>query len=81
MVESLRHRGPNDTGTWHRKTNSGLVTLGHTRLSIIDLSDAGQQPMTYKHLSLVFNGEVYNYGELRQELRSLGHRFKTSTDT
>lgn len=69
-----------DAGAARRR---GPVGLGHRRLSIIDLSDAGRQPMTTADggVWLVFNGEIYNYVELRSELMSLGHRFHTATDT
>ena len=80
MVASQRHRGPNATGMHVSRT--GLAALGHNRLSILDLSDAGRQPMTDPdgRYWIVFNGEVYNYLELRQELA--GHySFRTQTDT
>lgn len=76
-VGALAHRGPDDVGI----EDSGLVILGHTRLSIIDLSAAGHQPMRHGSIRLVFNGEIYNYRELRSELSDLGHRFDTDTDT
>jgi asparagine synthase (glutamine-hydrolysing) len=77
MTKSLRHRGPDDHGTYV----DGLAGLGHTRLSIIDLN-RGHQPMTNedKSLWIVFNGEIYNYRELRQELKH-DHRFSTDSDT
>ena len=79
MAERLRHRGPDGEGTYF----SGPVGLAHRRLAIIDLSDEGRQPMANEDGSLwiVFNGEVYNYLELREDLRALGHRFATATDT
>ena len=75
MRDSLRHRGPDDAGAWW--SDDGRVGLGHRRLAIIDLSAAGRQPMTDATgaLQIVFNGEIYNYLELRQELEALGHRF------
>lgn len=78
MVAALRHRGP-DTQS-HRRA-AGAV-LGHARLSIIDLS-GGDQPMAdeAQHRWIVFNGEIYNYRELREELIRLGHRFRTQSDT
>jgi len=60
---------------------SSALVLGHRRLSIIDLSKDGHQPFTYKNLSLVYNGEIYNYKELRKELEDIGYSFKTNTDT
>lgn len=79
MVERLRHRGPDGEGTYF----SGAVGLAHCRLAIIDLSPEARQPMANADGSLwiVFNGEVYNHPELREELRALGHRFVTATDT
>ena len=80
MVASQRHRGPNASGMHVSRT--GLAALGHNRLSILDLSDAGRQPMADPdgRYWIVFNGEVYNYLELRQELA--GHySFRTQTDT
>jgi len=60
--------------------NSSII-LGHRRLSIIDLSSAGHQPFIYEHLSMVYNGEIYNYLELKEELKKFGYEFKTKTDT
>ena len=78
MVGAIRHRGPDGSGLYrdHR------VGLGHSRLSIIDVA-TGQQPMSNEDNSLwvVFNGEIYNYVELRAELLALGHRFRTHSDT
>lgn len=79
MVDLLHHRGPDDRGVW---VGSG-VALGHTRLSIIDLTSAGNQPMPCEEgvVQVAFNGEVYNFLELRAELESLGYQFKSRTDT
>jgi asparagine synthase (glutamine-hydrolysing) len=81
MRDQLRHRGPDDEGLWW--SNDGRVGLGHRRLSIIDLSPAGRQPMSDadKVVRIVFNGEIYNYQDLRKELEALGRRFHTATDT
>ncbi len=81
MRDSMRHRGPDDAGVWW--SDDGRVGLGHRRLAIIDLSAAGHQPMTDStgSLHIIFNGEIYNYLELRQELEALGHRFRTASDT
>ena len=78
MVASLAHRGPDASGIHH----DGVVFLGHARLSIIDL-DSGSQPMCdqEERYWVVFNGEIYNYRELRDELESHGHKFRTSSDT
>jgi len=79
MTEVIRHRGPDDEGTFL----SGPVAMGFRRLSILDLSPLGHQPMLSDEgqVVLVFNGEIYNYLELRSELLALGHRFKSTGDT
>ncbi len=79
MMDSIWHRGPDDAGYF----TEGPVMLGHRRLSILDLSLAGHQPM-HSHdnsLTLVYNGEIYNYLELRSELEKLGCQFRSGTDT
>ena len=78
MAGSIRHRGPDEFGVY-RDSHCGLA---HARLSIIDLS-TGQQPLSNEdgNLWIVFNGEIFNYIELRDELEGLGHRFKTKSDT
>jgi len=79
MTDSLAHRGPDGEGMW---TAPG-VGLGHRRLAIIDLSEGGRQPMLDETGSLVitFNGEIYNFRELRAELETKGHRFRSNSDT
>ena len=80
-VNALAHRGPDDKGTqWFAGKNSGL---GHTRLSIIDLSDKGHQPMydPEAHNWIVYNGEIYNYPEIKKELEGKGIRFVSDSDT
>ena len=79
MARRLDHRGPDGDGAYDEPG----VALGFRRLAIIDLSDAGMQPMASEdgRLRLVHNGEVYNYRELRAELESKGHRFRSATDT
>lgn len=81
LAESLRHRGPDDQGV-HREPEHGL-TLVHTRLRIIDLSERGRQPLIDPQTgdALVFNGEIYNHVALRDELEKLGHRFHSRCDT
>jgi asparagine synthase (glutamine-hydrolysing) len=77
----LAHRGPDDKGTWI--SDCGRVGLAHRRLAVIDLSPAGHQPMLYAdgRLAIVFNGEVYNFRELRGELAQLGCSFTSDSDT
>jgi len=78
MTDTLVHRGPDDEGFYCK----GPVGLGHRRLSIIDL-EGGRQPMTNEDQTIwvVFNGEIYNFEELRQDLIKKGHNFKTRSDT
>lgn len=81
MIRTMEHRGPDDEGMWC--SPDGRVALAHRRLSIIDLSPAGHQPMkdATGRLWITFNGEIYNFQELRAELEKLGHAFHTATDT
>ncbi len=84
--DALRHRGPDHTGTWlepGRGDSPGRVGLGATRLAVLDPSPSGHQPMHGGHgrFHLVFNGEIYNYREIRNELQSAGERFVTECDT
>ncbi len=79
MTDVIRHRGPDADGIYVH----GSLGLGHRRLSIIDLSEAGRQPMFSddRHLAIVFNGEIYNYLDYRDDLINRGHRFHSRTDT
>ena len=79
--DALRHRGPDDAGVWW--SADGCVGLGHRRLAIIDLSPAGHQPMqdASGELCIVFNGEIYNFADLRRELVAKGHAFHSQSDT
>ena len=80
MANSLAHRGPDGEGFWMNKKNT--VGLAHRRLSIIDLTAAGSQPMHYAgRYSIVFNGEIYNYIELRKDLKKSGYHFVSNSDT
>ncbi len=81
MRDAMRHRGPDDAGLW--ASPDGRCALGHRRLSIIDLSPAGHQPMLNEagDVAIVFNGEIYNHAEIRPELERLGHRYRSSSDT
>lgn len=80
VLTLLEHRGPDGTNTWHHP--EAILSLGHTRLSIIDLSHDADQPFMYAdRYYIVYNGELYNYLEVKDELEKLGHRFKTTSDT
>src|SRR6266481_5365133 len=95
MTTAVAHRGPDGSGIdFYRDSPDGVVeggpadsagwriALGHRRLSILDLSEAGRQPMSYRgRLWITFNGEIYNYIELRRELEQLGHEFRSQSDT
>ena len=81
MAAALPHRGPDGQGEYYHEASNCQVGFGHRRLSIIDLSNAANQPMHYDGLHLIFNGEIYNYNEIRNELITLGHEFKTHSDT
>jgi asparagine synthase (glutamine-hydrolysing) len=83
MLARIAHRGPDDEGIYVAETSTDeRVGLGHRRLSIIDLSPAGHEPMpdASGQVWLTFNGEIYNFKELRKQLESLGHRFRSETD-
>src|SRR3954471_19699307 len=79
MTRRLSHRGPDDEGIFL----SGAIGLGHRRLSIVDISSAGHQPMTTEdgNFHLSYNGEFYNHVEFRDRLEAYGHRFRGTSDT
>jgi asparagine synthase (glutamine-hydrolysing) len=81
MISTLNHRGPDDEGTYLDEVDQYQLGLGHKRLSILDLSPLGHQPMKYQNLVIVYNGEVYNFKEIRQELETLGYDFQSQSDT
>jgi asparagine synthase (glutamine-hydrolysing) len=85
MTETLKHRGPDGIGFFSAEQPDGnpILCLGHTRLKVIDLSDRGSQPMQSRdgRYVITYNGEVYNYVELREELRRAGYAFQSETDT
>jgi len=81
MTDRIAHRGPDANGTWSHEDDRVSIQLGHRRLSIIDLSAAADQPLSKHGLTLAYNGELYNYKELRAELASRGVSFVTSSDT
>jgi len=77
MNDAQKHRGPDGEGSY----TDDRVSLGHRRLSIIDISEDANQPMFYKDFVIVFNGEIYNFKDIKSELQSKGHIFKTQSDT
>src|ERR1017187_3618785 len=79
--DSMASRGPDGSGLW--MSADGRVGLAHRRLSIIDLSESGAQPMADEtgKLRIIFNGEIYNYRELRADLQTRGYRFRSNSDT
>lgn len=80
MSEAIAHRGPDDSGLWLDAPTG--IALGHRRLAIVDLSPRGRQPMHYaQRYVIAYNGEVYNFRELRKQLLALGHAFASGTDT
>ncbi len=81
MTDQIPHRGPDSEGSEIYDTDSARIGFGHRRLSILDLSAQGNQPMERDNLSIIFNGEIYNFKEVKKDLEDLGHDFSTHTDT
>jgi asparagine synthase (glutamine-hydrolysing) len=81
MTDVLHHRGPDDSGYWFDEIDNCIVGLGHRRLSILDLTLHGHQPMHYEDVEIVYNGEVYNFQEVKKELESFGYSFDSNSDT
>lgn len=81
MTDSLEHRGPDGRGTFFKEENDFQLGLGHRRLSIIELTELGKQPMFWENWVIVFNGEIYNFQEIKTELIALGHSFQAESDT
>jgi asparagine synthase (glutamine-hydrolysing) len=79
MTDAIAHRGPDGEGQWVNIESN--VGFGHRRLAIIDLSEKSRQPMTFGTISITFNGEIYNYLEIKNDLIKKGHSFKTDSDT
>ena len=79
MRDTMILGGPDSAGN-NIDSDHGLY-LGHRRLSIIDLSELGHQPMSFEQYEIAFNGEIYNYQDIKKELESLGHQFKSNSDT
>jgi len=81
MTDVLHHRGPDDSGYSFYNLDKCNIGLGHRRLSILDLTYNGHQPMSFDNLEIVYNGEVYNFKEIRDELEKYGYTFKSNSDT
>jgi asparagine synthase (glutamine-hydrolysing) len=77
MTQTMRHRGPDDEGFYIDEN----VSLGHRRLSVIDISVKGHQPMKFENLVIVYNGEIYNFKQIREQLKDKGYNFISDTDT
>lgn len=81
MTDVLHHRGPDDSGYSFYENEYAQIGLGHRRLSILDLSKHGHQPMAFEYLEVVYNGEVYNFKEIRTELEKFNYTFDSDSDT
>jgi asparagine synthase (glutamine-hydrolysing) len=81
MTDVLAYRGPDDSGCFYERSQSANIGLGHRRLSILDLSSLGHQPMSFQDLTITYNGEVYNFQEIKQELAGYGYGFTSNCDT
>ncbi len=81
MTDILNHRGPDDSGYKMINQKEALIGMGHKRLSILDLSKKGHQPMRYENLIITYNGEIYNFKEIRKELQKEGYSFFSNSDT
>lgn len=81
MASVMNHRGPNDVGFYFQENKYSTLAFAHKRLSILDLSHLGHQPMIFGKWIIVYNGEVYNFKEIRLDLVKLGHNFFSNTDT
>ena len=81
MIDRVYERGPDDKGLFFKVVTNYNLGLAHRRLSILDLSNAGHQPMCFENLVITYNGEVYNFREIRKELETYGYSFHSNTDT
>ncbi|MDN3641074.1 asparagine synthase (glutamine-hydrolyzing) [Lutimonas halocynthiae] len=81
MTDVLNHRGPDDSGYSFNESKLANIGLGHRRLSILDLSKHGHQPMIFQNIEIVYNGEIYNFKEIRRELIELNYTFESDSDT
>jgi len=81
MTDVIAYRGPDDEGQYIKEFPNTTVGLGHRRLSILDLSPLGHQPYQFKNISLIFNGEIYNFHAIREKLKNRGYSFNSNSDT
>ena len=81
MTDTMAHRGPDGSGYEQIDTPNAQIGLGHRRLPILELSELGKQPMAYDRFWMTFNGEIYNYKEIKVELSTLGHTFNSDSDS
>ena len=81
MLDVIRHRGPDDSGLQINTAGEAAIGLAHSRLSILDLSTNGHQPMSFEQYQVVYNGEIYNFKAIRDQLKNLGYQFTTECDT
>ncbi len=81
MAGTMQHRGPDDQGIFLHQHADYQIGLAHRRLSILDLSSLGHQPMEFENLVITYNGEIYNFKEIRRELIEYGHTFRSDSDT
>lgn len=81
MTDELIHRGPDDSGIFFEETTDAQIGLGHRRLSILDLSELGHQPMQFGDYTVVYNGEIYNFREIAKLLEEKGYKFRSGSDT
>ena len=81
MTDVLHHRGPDDSGYDFFELQNVNIGLGHRRLSILDLSKHGHQPMKFNEFTIVYNGEIYNFKEIRDELKKFNYSFDSDSDT
>src|SRR5690606_2026521 len=81
MTKTLRHRGPDAEGMYLHNDERYQLGLGHKRLSILDLTEGGKPPTHFEHLSIVFNGDVYNFREIKKLLVEAGYHFNSDSDT
>ncbi|GAA0560824.1 asparagine synthase (glutamine-hydrolyzing) [Chitinophaga japonensis] len=81
MTDVMQHRGPNDAGYEVHEHPTATVGLGQRRLSILDLSSGGHQPMHFGQYTIIFNGEIYNFKEIKKDLEKLGYTFQSGSDT